>query len=52
MCNKQNLFHQSEQKRRGELEHMHIVLFKSPRDVIEVSTRSPQLGRGWKLFDW
>ena len=31
---------------------MHIVLFKSPRDVMQVSTLSAQLGLGSELVRW
>ena len=47
-----NLFHQSKLCREIELQKMHIVLFKSPRDVMmEVSTLSAQLDLGPKLVD-
>ena len=39
-----NLFHQSKHGRDVELQNTHIVLFKSPRDVMHVSTLSAQLG--------
>ena len=35
-----------------ELENTHIVLFKSPRDVMQVTTLSTQLGLGSELVDW
>ena len=41
---KHNLFHQSKLGRDVELQNTHIVLFKSPRDVTQVSTLSAQLG--------
>ena len=49
---KHNLFHQSKLGRDAELQNTHIVLFKSPRDVMQVTTLSTQLGRGSELVDW
>ena len=49
---KHNLFHQSKLGRDVELQNTHIVLFKSPRDVIQVTTLSSQLGLGSELVDW
>ena len=49
---KHNLFHQSKVGRDFELQNTHIVLFRSPRDVMQVSTLSAQLGLGSKLVDW
>ena len=49
---KHNLFHQSKLGRDVELQNTHIVLFKSPRDVMEVTTLSTQLGLGSELVDW
>ena len=49
---KHNLFHQSKLGRDVELENAHIVLFKSPRDVMQVATLSTQLGPGSELVDW
>ena len=49
---KHKLFHQSKLGRDVELQNTHIVLFKSPRDVMQVTTLSAQLGRGSKLVDW
>ena len=48
---KHNLFHQSKLGRDVELQITHIVLFKSPRDVMQVTTLSTQLGLGSEL-DW
>ena len=48
---KQNLFHQSKLGRDVELQNKHIVLFKSPRDVMQVSTFSAQLGLGSEKVD-
>ena len=42
---KHNLFHQSKLGQDVELQNTHIVLFKSPRDVVQVSTLSAHLGR-------
>ena len=49
---KHNLFHQSKLGRDVELRNTHIVLFKSPRDVMQVTTLSTQLGLGSELVDW
>ena len=49
---KQNLFHQSKLGRDNGLQNTHIVLFKSPRDVMQVTTLSTQLGLGSELVDW
>ena len=46
---KHNLFHQSKLGRDVKLQNTHIVLFKSPRDVMQVSTLSTQLGLGSEL---
>ena len=47
-----NLFHQSKLGRDVELQNTHIVVFKSPRDVMQVGTLSAQLGLGSELVDW
>ena len=49
---KHNLFHQSKLGRDVELQNTHIVLFKSPRDLIQVTTFSIQLGLGSEVDDW
>ena len=49
---KHNLFHQSKLGRDVELQNSHIVLFKSPRDVTQVTTFSTHLGLGLELVDW
>ena len=49
---KHNLFHQSKLGRDVELQNTHIVLFKSPRDVMQVTTLSTQLGLGSELVYW
>ena len=49
---KHNLFHQGKLGRDIELQNTHIVLFKSPRDLMQVTTLSTQLGLGSELFDW
>ena len=49
---KHNLFHQSKHGRDVELQDTHIVLFKSPRDMMPVTTLSSQLGLGAELVDW
>ena len=48
---KQNLFHQSKLGRDVELQNTHIVIFKFPRDVMQVSIFSAQLGLGSELVD-
>ena len=35
-----------------ELQNTHMVLFKSPRDVLQVNTLSQQLGLGYQLKKW
>ena len=49
---KHNLFHKSKLGRDIELQNTHIVLFKSPRDVMQVGRLSVQLGLGTSLVDW
>ena len=49
---KHNVCHQSKLGRDVELQNTHIVLFKSPRDVMQVTTLSTQLGLGSELVDW
>ena len=49
---KHNLFHQSKLGRDVELQKTHIVLSKSPRDVMQVTTLSTQLGLGSELVGW
>ena len=49
---KHNLFHQSKLGTDVELQKTHIVLFKSPRDVMQVITLSTQLGLGSEPLDW
>ena len=49
---KHNLFHQSKLGRDVELQNTHIVLFKSPRDVLQINTLSQQLGLGSQLKEW
>ena len=49
---KHNLFHQSKLGRDVELQNTHIVLFKSPRDVMQVNTFSAELGLGSELVYW
>ena len=49
---KHNLFHQSKLGRDVELQNTHIVLFKSPRDIMQITTLSTQLGLGSELVDW
>ena len=49
---KTNLFHQSKLRRDVEFQNMPLVLFKSTRDVMQVSTLSAQFGLVPKLVDW
>ena len=49
---KHNLFHQSKLGRDVELQNTHIVLFKSPRDVLQINTLSQQLGLVSQLKEW
>ena len=49
---KHNFFHQSKLGRNVELQNTQIVLFKSPRAVMQVITLSTQLGLGSELVDW
>ena len=50
--NKHNFFQQSKLGRDAELQNTHIVLFKSLRDVMQVTTLGAQLGIGSELVDW
>ena len=49
---KHNFFHKSKLGRYMELQNTHIVLFKSPRDVLQVGRLNLQLGLGLSLLDW
>ena len=49
---KHKFFHQSKLRRDVELQNTHIVFFKSPREVMQVTTLSTQLGLGSELFSW
>ena len=51
-CIKQNLFHQSQFETDFALQVKHIVLFKFPPDVVQISTLSAQLGLKSELADW
>ena len=46
------MFHQSKLGRDVELQNTHVVLFMSPRAVMQVSTPSAQSGLGSQLVDW
>ena len=46
------MFHQSKLGRDVELQNTHIVLFKSPRDVLQINTLSQQLDLGSQLKEW
>ena len=48
---KHNLFHQSNLGRDVELQNTHNIPFNAPRDVMQISTLSTQLGLGSKLVD-
>ena len=49
---KHNLYHQSKLGRDVELQNTHIVLSKSPGDVMQVTTLSTQLGFGSEVVGW
>ena len=49
---KHNLFHQIKLGSDVELQNTHIVFFKTPRDVMQVSTLSAQLDLGSEPNDW
>ena len=49
---KHNVFHQRKLGRDVELQNTYIVLFKSTRDVMQVTTLNTQLGLGSELVDW
>ena len=49
---KHHLFRQSKLVRDVELQNTHIVLFKSPRNVLRINTLSQQLGLGSQLKEW
>ena len=49
---KHNLFHKSPIGRDVELQNTHIVLFKSPRDVQQITKFGQQLGLGKQLVQW
>ena len=49
---KHNFFHQSKLGRDVDLQNTHIVLFRSPRDLMQVTTLVAQLGLGSELVDW
>ena len=49
---KHKLFQKSNIGRDVELQNTHIVLFKSPCDVMQATTLSAQLGLGSELVDW
>lgn len=49
---KHNLFHKSPIGRDVELQNTHIALFKSPRDVMQISKLGQQLGLGKQFIDW
>ena len=49
---KHNLFHQSKLGRDVQLQNTHTVIFKSPRDVMQVTTLSTQLRLGSEIVHW
>ena len=49
---KHNFSHQSKLGRNVELQNTHILPFKSPEDVMLVTTLSTQLGLGSEQVDW
>ena len=48
---KHKFFHQSTLEKDVELQNTHKVLFKSPRDIMQVTTLGSQLGLGSELVD-
>ena len=48
---KHNFFHQSKLGKDVEIQNTHIVFFKSPRDVMQVTTLGAQLCLGSELVD-
>ena len=52
ICIKHNLFHQSKLGRDVELQITHIVLFKPPRDVMQVTILGARLGLDSELVEW
>ena len=49
---KHNLFHRRKLGKDVELQNTHIVPFKSPSDVMQVTTLDAQLGLGSEVVDW
>ena len=49
---KRNLFQQNKLGREVELQNTHIVLFKSSRDLMQVTTLGTELGLGSELVNW
>ena len=49
---KHNLFHQNKLGRDVQLQKTLIVLFNSPRDVLQINTLTQQLGLGSQLKEW
>ena len=49
---KHNLFHKSPLGRDIELQNTHVVLFKSPRDVNQITKFGQQLGLGRHFKNW
>ena len=49
---KHNFFHQSKQGRDFELQNTHIVIFKSPLDLMQVNTLGAQSDHGSELVHW
>ena len=49
---KHNVFHQIKLGRDVESQNTHIVLFKTPRDVMQITTLITQLGLASELIDW
>ena len=46
------LFSPEQTKRVVELQNTHFIVFKSPRDVMQVTTLGAQLGLGSELVYW
>ena len=52
ICNKHTLFHQNGIGREFQLRDRHIILFKAPRDLMQVNTLSAQLRPHLVQADW
>ena len=46
------MFHQSKLGRDVESQNTHIVLFNSPKDILQINILRQQLGLGSQLKEW